>query len=298
MSSSLRWREAALAGVAASMRTSAGPAVLAIRGRISGKRRIAVLAMAAGEFAVDKTPGAADRTDPPAVAGRVTAGAYTGQQIAGAPGAVAAAAGAAAGTFATACTQVVVDTTGLPDPVVASGEDLLALGAAAVATRPDPQPGDQPPRARRSLMRDAATGLVAGIAGTAAMMVALGAGFGLTDAKPSTSPAAVTEKLARAAGVGKLNRGRRRVANHVVHWLYGTSWGIPYGILARRTDVPPEISGPVFGLVVWGAAVAHQPALGIAEVPWKRSPQSLAGEALFHLVYGIGAGAAVRALGR
>ena len=76
------------------------------------------------------------------------------------------------------------------------------------------------------------------------------------------------------------------------------SWGIPYGIVARRTDVPPEISGPVFGLAVWGAALAHQPALGIADVPWKRSLQPLGSEGLFHLVYGFGAPAAVRALGR
>jgi hypothetical protein len=81
-----------------------------------------------------------------------------------------------------------------------------------------------------------------------------------------------------------------------MHWSYGTSWGIPLGIFAGATDVRPEVAGPLFGLVVWVAALAHQPVLGIADVPWKRSARSLGSEALFHLVYGIGAAAALRAL--
>jgi hypothetical protein len=54
----------------------------------------------------------------------------------------------------------------------------------------------------------------------------------------------------------------------------------------------------VFGLLVWGAGLAQLPALGVAEPPWKRSPASLASEALVHVVYGVGAAAAVRALTR
>ncbi len=139
MFSTLRWPDAILAGLACSMRTSAGPALLAARGRISGTPRILVFLMAAGELTVDKTPVATDRTDPPAVAGRVGAGAYTGRAIAGVPGAIAGAASAAVGTFATYhARKLAVQATGLPDPVVAVGEDLLALTAAAVATRQAP----------------------------------------------------------------------------------------------------------------------------------------------------------------
>lgn len=45
-----------------------------------------------------------------------------------------------------------------------------------------------------------------------------------------------------------------------------------------------------------GAESSNTPALCVADLPWKRSPTSLAGEGLFHLVYGAGAGAALRAL--
>jgi uncharacterized membrane protein len=311
-----RWPDAVLAGLACSMRSTAGPAMLAVRGRIEGAPRIGVLIATAGELAADKTPVIPDRTGAPALAGRVGAGAFTGRAVAGMPGLAAGAAGAAIGSFASwRARKLVVDTTGLPDAVVAVGEDILALAVAAAATRSQSGPAEEdtialsavgddgaaapePPPAppQRSLLRDAGAGLIAGLAGTAAMTIAQGAEFALTDAEPSTAPADIADKLKRRAGRGKLKRSQRRVANQVMHWLFGTSWGIPYGIVAAGSRVQPEVSGPVFGLLVWTAALGHQPALGIAEVPWKRSPASLGSEALFHLVYGLGAGAALRAV--
>ena len=127
------------------------------------------------------------------------------------------------------------------------------------------------------------------------MTLAQGAEFALTDAEPSGTPADVVDKLKRRVGRGRLRRRHRGAANQGMHWLYGTSWGVPYGIAAAGGPVPPEVSGPVFGLLVWGAGLAQLPAVGVAEPPWKRSPASLASEALFHVVYGIGAGAALRA---
>jgi len=311
MPSSLRWPEAALAGLACSMRTAAGPGMLAARGRIHGRPRIAVLLAGTGELAMDKLPVVPARTDPPALLGRIGAGAFTGREVAGTPGAAVAMLAAAVGTYASGRARgLVTDTTGLPDPLVALGEDVLAYGLAAAATRPgdvddraeapdadeDPPAAERPGRRVPQLLRDAGIGLLAGLAGTAAMTIAQGAEFALTDAEPSRTPADVADTLKRRAGRGRLKRGQRRAANQAMHWLYGTAWGIPYGVVSAAGDVPPELSGPVFGLLVWGAGLAELPALGAADPPWRRSPASLASEALFHVVYGMGAGAAVRAL--
>jgi hypothetical protein len=298
-----RWPDAALAGLACSMRTSAGPALLALRGRVRGRARGALLAGAAVELAQDKAPFALDRIGAPSLGARVASGAYTGHDLAGAPGLAAGALSAAAGSFATwRARKLVVSATGLPDPAVAVGEDLIAIALAAAATREDRTPllepgeeeGEAPPR--RSLARDALTGFAAGLAGTAAMTIAQAVEFVLTDAEPSSAPADVADTLKRRLGRGRLKRRHRRAANQAMHWLYGTSWGIPYGIVASTSRLKPEVSGPIFGLVVWVGALVQQPALGIAELPWKRSISSLGSEAAFHLVYGIGAGAAVRAL--
>jgi uncharacterized membrane protein len=140
MPSSPRWPHAALAGLACSMRSTAGPALLAARGQISGTPRIAVLIAAGGELVADKLPFAGDRIAPPAVGARVASGAYTGRAVAGAPGALAAAVSAAAGSYATwRLRRWVGRRTGLPDPLVAVAEDAVALGAAALATAPPVQ---------------------------------------------------------------------------------------------------------------------------------------------------------------
>lgn len=301
MPSASRWPDAALVGFASSMRTTAGPAALAARGRITGKARAATLLAGACELALDKIPAVDDRVRPQWVAGRVAAGGYSGRVLAGTPGLVAGAAGAFAGTYAMwRARRLAVSASGLPDPVLAIGEDMLAATAAAVATRPDlaPEPvaGAKPEPPRPSLPASAAIGLAAGLAGTAAMTVAQGTQYVLTSAEPSTAPADVAAKLKRRLGLGRVKRKHKPALNQAMHWLYGTSWGLPLGIVAGGTSVRPEILGPAFGAFVWGAALAHQPAVGIAELPWKRSPASLGSEAFFHLVYGVGAGAALRAL--
>jgi hypothetical protein len=156
---------------------------------------------------------------------------------------------------------------------------------------------DDPARhERRSLLRGAAKGVAAGVAGTAAMTIVAGARLVLTSTEPSDAPATVADKLKRRLGLGRLERRHQPTVNQAVHWLFGTSWGIPLGLLDETLRPRPELAGPAFGLVVWGAALVHQPLIGVADAPWKRSTASLGSEALLHLVYGIGAGAALRAL--
>jgi uncharacterized membrane protein len=129
--------DAVLAGLACSMRTFAAPAALAVRGRIAGGARVAVLLACADELVVDKLPAATNRFSPLPLGGRVAAGASSGGAIAGPAGIAAGAAGAFAGSYATwQARRLAVEATGLPDPVVAVAEDLLALALAAAATRP------------------------------------------------------------------------------------------------------------------------------------------------------------------
>jgi hypothetical protein len=292
------------------MRSMSGPAVLAARGQISGRARTALLLGASGELAVDKSSVAVDRTEIPALVGRIGSGAYTGNAVAGPVGALVAAASAGIGTYSTwRIRKLVVAATGLPDPVVAAAEDIVAYAMAAAATHgvDEDEPRDavevsqvasavgERPR-RPSALRNAGKGLIAGLAGTAAMTIAQGAEFVLTSAEPSDAPATVADKASRKLGLGRIKRRNKPKANQGMHWLYGTSWGVPYGIFAANSKLRPELSGPAFGLVVWVVGLGQQPALGVADPPWKRSLQSLSSEALFHVVYGVGAGAALRVL--
>jgi hypothetical protein len=277
--------------------------MLAVRGRISGRARVAALLAAAGELAMDKTPAATNRTATPAVIGRIVAGAYTGRAVAGNAGIAAGSGAAAVGTYATfRARKLAVEWTGLPDPVLALGEDAVALAAAALATRSEPRDDSAGPEVaeppQRSIIRDGARGVVIGAIATATMTLAQGAEFALTDSTPSDAPVTVAEKVKRGLGAGRIKRRHKPALNQAMHWAYGASWGVPYGVAAGRLPVAPEISGPAFGLLVWGAGLAIQPVAGIAEPPWKRSATSLGSEAILHLVYGIGAAAAQRSLPR
>ncbi len=292
--SARRWPDAALLGFAGSMRSFTPAAMLALRGRISGRARYLVFALALGELATDKTPLARERSDVPSTAFRVGSGALTGNAIAGPAGAAAGAASAVAGTFATyRARKLVCAATGLPDPVVAVAEDVLAVSLSAVATRDAPaEETAAEPAPAEPVTRSVARGLAAGLVGTAAMTVAQGAYYQLTGATPSSAPRQVADKALKAAGQGKVPRKHRTAANLGMHWLYGTSWGVPLGLFARQ----PEVSGLSFGLAVWGVGLVQLPALGLAPVPWKQSPAALATDAGFHVVYGLGAAGALRAL--
>ena len=127
---------AVLIGVVCGMRTFAGPAVLALRGRLASRARLPLTAFAVGEAIGDKTAIVPARTSPPSLVGRASSGALSGRALAGAPGAVLGALGALAGTFgAYRARAALVERTGLPDPLVGVAEDAVAVASAVLASR-------------------------------------------------------------------------------------------------------------------------------------------------------------------
>src|SRR4051794_12897546 len=99
MSTPLRWPDALLVGLACSMRSTSGPALLAARGRITGRGPPAVLLAGAGELALDKSPIVPPRSSPVSLPGRAASGAYSGHAVAGPAGAAAGAVAAGVGSF-------------------------------------------------------------------------------------------------------------------------------------------------------------------------------------------------------
>lgn len=106
------------------------------------RRGLAVAAL--GEMGADKLPGMPSRTSPPALIGRLGSGALVGAAVAGAnrqswvAGAVVGGAMAVASSFVMErLRREVGEQTETSDPIVALGEDGLAvaLGSAALAAR-------------------------------------------------------------------------------------------------------------------------------------------------------------------
>jgi hypothetical protein len=119
--------------------------------------------------------------------------------------------------------------------------------------------------------------------------------YGITGGEASDAPAEVGEKILGALGF-KVKKGQRPALGAAIHALYGTSWGLPFGLLFGRGERPPgPAKGLAFGCGVWAASLAELPALGIAPPPWKQSPAALGQDLAFHLVYGVATAAAYEA---
>jgi hypothetical protein len=285
-------RDAALLGGVSGMRTFMAPAVLALRGRLADNpARYALLVAATGELAADKHPAMSDRIDPPALVGRMTSAAVSGRTVAGTPGA--ALAGGIALVAAAASWRVRKELGAkLPDPALGAVEDALAFSLAWFATRePHPEPEVGPALAP---VEAAARGVVAGAAGTVVMTLAQL----LSPTESSDAPERVGRKLIRRATGKRVPRKHRGKLNQGMHVAYGTSWGVPFGLLAAQLPQSPNplAAGVTFGLSVWAVSLVELPALGVAPTPWEQSPRALLTDAGFHLIYGLTAATVLKGL--
>jgi uncharacterized membrane protein YagU involved in acid resistance len=133
-------------------------------------------------------------------------------------------------------------------------------------------------------------GVVAGLVGTGVMTVAQTAYYKATDSEGSTTPAEVGKRVIRGVLEREVSEDQTGLLNNVMHWLYGTSWGVIYAMAARRPG-----RGIVFGLTVWGASLVQLPAMQLAPPVWETEPAAIAPDAGFHLAYGVAVAAALRA---
>jgi len=121
-------------GATCGLRSMTGPAV--VRWRRGDRLRLAYAALAAGELIADKLPATPPRTIPPALLFRLLSGGVTGAHVADSldgrlPGALLGALGAGVAAYAgMALRSAIVRMTGIADPIVALGEDALAIGGA------------------------------------------------------------------------------------------------------------------------------------------------------------------------
>ncbi len=302
MSAGGAWaRRAAVLGTVTGARTFLAPTALALRGRLGDGRpgkvaKLVLPALAAGELVADKLPMAPPRVEGPGLVGRVLSGAFSGRVSDGARGARVGAAFALAATYPS---QVVRSRMGrrtqLPDPACAVPEDLLAATLAA-ASSTEPRPDVDGPKTRHIGKFSAHQhGVLAAVVGTAAMTSAQVWARGLAGGEESEAPREVGERILSHFGV-KVKKEQRPALNAAMHALYGTSWGLPFGVVLGRSRPPGPAKGAAFGLGVWLASLAGLPALGVAPPPWKQSPAALAQDLAFHLVYGTATAAAYEAL--
>jgi len=134
-------------------------------------------------------------------------------------------------------------------------------------------------------------GLVAGLAGTAAMTVSSSLEARIRHRAASSAPARATAKV---LGIKEFEDDIAAARfNDLSHWGYGTVWGVVRGLLGA-TGLSPKAATATHGAAVWGSAAVTLPALEVAPpfVFWGRKEVAI--DLWHHAVYATATGLAYR----
>lgn len=147
-------------------------------------------------------------------------------------------------------------------------------------------------------------GLLAGLAGTAAVTLAmqgLSAMMGPEQAdrqeaefgpprheSPRQAPTETfVERGAATVGQQPLTQESKETLATATHWAYGSLWGAIYGLAHTTLRLPEPVGGALFGMTVWGVGpLSLFPAMKLTPPPSQQSGRTLATNGGLHLLYG------------
>ena len=147
----------------------------------------------------------------------------------------------------------------------------------------------------RRLAAAIGNGVIAGVAGTAAMTLSSTVEAKLRGRPFSTAPA---KAAARALGIETFEDGAAYARfSNLVHWGYGTGWGVARGML-RALGIGPRLATPAHFAVLWGSALYTLPKYEVAAPVTQWGREEVAIDVFHHLVYVTAAGIAFELLER
>lgn len=129
-------------------------------------------------------------------------------------------------------------------------------------------------------------GLLAGLAGTAAITLSQAIEMKLTKRPPSTAPVDAASKVLDIEATG---REEKQKVSQEIHWAYGTAWGATRGViaLAGLKGWPATLAHFV---AIWGTAQVMLPSLNVSPPITDEEPKAIGIDVLHHAVYAVAAG--------
>ena len=138
-------------------------------------------------------------------------------------------------------------------------------------------------------------GIVAGAVGTAAMTVSSTVEAKLRGRAFSTAPA---KAAAKALGIETFDdRAAYERFSNLVHWGYGTGWGVARGVM-RAVGIGPRLATPAHFAAIWGSALYTLPKYKVAPPVTEWGAEEVAIDVFHHLVYVTAAAMAFELLDR
>ena len=129
-------------------------------------------------------------------------------------------------------------------------------------------------------------GLLAGLAGIAAMTVGQLIEMRFTARDPSSAPGDAAAKILRIRLATKAEQLR---FSNAIHWLYGTAWGMVRGLLGLAGLSGWLATGAHF-VLVWVTALLLLPGLKVTPPVREWGAKWIAIDALHHAVYALAVG--------
>ncbi|MDB4923853.1 hypothetical protein [Mucilaginibacter sp.] len=135
-------------------------------------------------------------------------------------------------------------------------------------------------------------GLLAGLAGTAAITLSQAIEMKITKREPSEAPVKVAKKT---AGIKPADEEQKEKVSQEIHWAYGTVWGIARGIigLIGLKGLPATA---VHFATIWGTSMVMLPAFKASPPVIEQAPGAIAIDGLHHAVYALATGVVYDAL--
>jgi hypothetical protein len=131
-------------------------------------------------------------------------------------------------------------------------------------------------------------GLLAGLMGTLAITASQMLEMKATGRESSDVPAEAAEKV---VGVAPKTEQAKEGLNNLVHFAYGTGWGLFRGAMdAMGLRGLPATT--LHWLAIWGAEMYMLPKLKLAKPVTRWSAKEITTDGLNHAVYAVAAGAA------
>lgn len=129
-------------------------------------------------------------------------------------------------------------------------------------------------------------GIIAGLAGTAAITLSQMIEMKITKRESSDAPADVASKV---LDIEPVSEEKKDKVSQEIHWAYGTAWGVVRGALdlAGLKGLPATLTH--FG-TVWGTAMVMLPSMDEAPPVTEWGAGAIAKDGMHHLVYAIAAG--------
>lgn len=135
-------------------------------------------------------------------------------------------------------------------------------------------------------------GLLAGLAGTAAITVSQMIEMKITGRKPSNTPVDAASKVLDVEAVSEEKKPK---VSQEIHWAYGTTWGIARGLLSLG-GLKGWTGTLAHFAAIWGAEQIMLPSLKVAPPINEEEPKTIGIDVIHHAVYAIAAGLVYQAI--